>query len=681
MHSHPLRSEGVIFGAEYNPEQWDLATQSQDIPLMVEAGITMVTLGTFAWGALETDDGVYDFKWLRRVMDRLHAAGISVCLATPTACPPMWLYHAHPEMAMTNRTGVRLGQGSRQNWCPSSPAYSRYALRLVGRLAEEFGDHPALAIWHVGNEMGCHNTFCFCERSAADFRQWLRERYGTIDRLNHAWGTAFWGQYFRDFDHIDPPRETTTLQNSAHRLDFARFSSDRQIALYDAERDILKSIAPDVPVTTNFMVTEHISSIDYGSFAEHVDLVANDHYLIADDAQSWRELAFCADRTRGLSDNRPWLLMEHSTSAVNWQPRNIAKTPGEMRRNTLAHIARGADGVMFFQWRQSAFGAEKYHSAVVPHAGTETRIWDEAVALGASVARLAEVRGTTADTAQVAIVFDYEAWWATQLDGHPTVDFSYSTEMRSIHSALLDRGIAVDVVPPKADLSKYSAVVVAGLYMMSQELADKIVDAVERGTHLLVTYFSGIVDSDDHVWLGGYPGALRETLGVRVEEFTPLRAGESVRMQVTDRHPGVAEDELTGSVWAERLRNTTAESLAVYSDPALDGAPAITVRDAVGPTGGSAWYISTHLAPPSLAAVVGEFCRVARIRPAARVRGSHVEVIRRRGDDRSYLFAINHSPKEAFVDAAGTDLLTGEAFTGRIPLRPGDVRVIREATA
>ena len=674
MHPRPIRQDGIVFGCDYNPEQWDEATQLADIPLMVEAGVTMVTLGIFAWGSIEPDDGVLDFGWLVQTMDRLHEAGISVGLATPTACPPMWLHHAHPELAMVDRLGTRLGQGSRQAWCPSSPVYSEFALRIVARMAEAFGAHPALALWHVGNELGCHNTLCYCDTSSAAFRSWLRRRYTSIELLNEAWGTAFWGQYYRDFDHINAPTVTTTFQNPTYQLDFARFSSDQQIALYVAERDLLKSLNPDVPVTTNFMVTEHVRTIDYARFAEHVDLIANDHYLIAEDPESWRELAFSADRTRGLRANEPWLLMEHSTSAVNWQPRNVAKDPGELTRNTLSHIARGADGAMFFQWRQSAFGAEKFHSALVPHAGTDTTIWREVVELGAAFGRLGEVRGTLAESATVAIVFDYEAWWASELDAHPSVDFSYSREMRAIHSDLLDRGIAADVVPPNVDLSKYSAIVVAGLYLMGEDLAHRVSAAVQAGAHLLVTYFSGIVDSDDHVWMGGYPGALRETLGIRVEEFAPLREGDTVRIG-----GGTAEHDLTGTIWTERLTTTSATTLAAYLDAPLTGAPAITVRDSVGEAGGSAWYISTHLPTESLAAVMREFCERAGLEPVARVDGSKVEVVRRSGGGQSYLFAINHSSEVASVGGAGTDLLTGDTFVGDISLEPGGVRVIREA--
>jgi beta-galactosidase len=417
---------GIAFGGDYNPEQWPRETWTEDVRLMREAGVDLVSVGIFSWALLEPADGRLDFDWLDQALDTLHAGGVRVDLATATASPPPWLTRAHPEILPERADGVRLWPGGRQAWCPSSPIFREHSLRLVRALAQRYGDHPALVLWHVSNELGGHNALCYCDVSAAAFREWLRERYSTLDRLNDAWGTAFWSQHYGDWEEILPPRIAPTFPNPTQQLDFHRFSSDAVRDQLRAERDLLREVTPDIPITTNFMAIKFVRNMDYWSWAADVDVVSNDHYLDSADPDNHVELAFSADLTRGLAGGRPWLLMEHSTSAVNWQQRNVAKSPGQLRRNSLAHVARGSDAVLFFQWRQSRAGAEKFHSALLPHAGTDTKVWREVCALGADLQRIGEVAGTVVRH-QVAMVFDWQSWWAAELDSHPTSDLSYST--------------------------------------------------------------------------------------------------------------------------------------------------------------------------------------------------------------------------------------------------------------
>ena len=329
---------------------------------------------------------------------------------------------------------------------PSSPDYRRAATRIAGALAERYGDHPALALWHVHNEYGSHVGPCFCETSADAFRVWLRERYGTLDALNDAWGTTFWGQRYHAWGEITAPVRAPMPVNPTQQLDFMRFSSAEYLACYRLERDALRAHTADVPVTTNFMTT-NCRHMDYWTWAGEVDLVTLCHYLIAEDPDNHLHLAMTADLTRGLAGRRPWLLLEHSTGAVNWQRRNLAKAPGEMRRNSLTHVSRGSDGAMFFQWRASRFGAEKFHSAMVPHAGTDSRLWREVVALGADVAALGEVQGSTV-RADVAVVWDWESWWALELEFRPTSDVKYLERVRAFYAALWHAKATVDFVAP-----------------------------------------------------------------------------------------------------------------------------------------------------------------------------------------------------------------------------------------
>ncbi|MEU1268477.1 beta-galactosidase, partial [Streptomyces sp. NPDC005799] len=430
-----LAVPGIAYGGDYNPEQWPEEVWAEDVRLMREAGVNMVSVGIFSWALLEPSEGTYDFSRTDRILDLLHDHGIAADLATPTAAPPAWFFVQHPEALPVDRDGRTLSYGSRQTFCPSSPAYREAALRITGELAERYADHPAVVMWHVHNEYGCHNAACYCDTSAAAFRTWLRAKYGEdLTALNHAWGTTFWSQWYYDWDQILPPRATGAVPNPTHQLDWRRFCSDELLSLYRAERDLLRTVAPSVPATTNFMVNFSFDALDYWRWAPELDIVSNDHYLQSTDTASEIDIAFSGDLTRSLAGG-PWLLMEHSTGAVNWQPVNRAKGPGEMRRNALAHVAHGADGIAYFQWRAAKAGAEQWHSAMLPHAGTDSQIWRDVVRLGADLGSLAEVRGSVS-TAQVAVVWDWNARWALEQPSQPNGDLRYLDLVRAWYEPL-----------------------------------------------------------------------------------------------------------------------------------------------------------------------------------------------------------------------------------------------------
>ncbi|WP_125612367.1 beta-galactosidase [Specibacter cremeus] len=643
---------GIAFGGDYNPEQWPREVHAEDLVLMKEAGVTLLSVGIFSWALLEPREGEYDFGWLDEVMDNLAGAGIKVALATATAAPPAWLVRKHPEILPVTADGTVLGGGSRRHYTPSSSAYRRYATGITRVIAERYKDHPALALWHVDNELGCHVSEFYGDEDAQAFRDWLARRHGTIEALNDAWGTAFWSQHYASFDEIQPPRVAPSTLNPGQQLDFQRYSSWALIDYYRALLAVLREVTPHVPATTNLMASSATRSMDYFDWARDLDVIANDHYLVAADPDNHVELAFSADLTRGIAGGRPWLLMEHSTSAVNWQPRNRPKLPGEMLRNSLAHVARGADAVMFFQWRQSFAGSEKFHSAMVPHGGKDTRVFREVCELGAALRRLAEVQGSLVES-RVAIVFDYEAWWAAELDSHPSADVRYLDMLRDFHGSLFRRGVTADVLHPAADLSGYDLVLVCTLYAVDDGAAANIAAAARRGATLLVSYFSGIVDKHDHVRLGGYPGAFRDLLGVSVEEFHPLPAGGTVAL----------DDGSTGSVWSEQVRLAGAEAPASFTSYPLAGVPALT-RHAAG--AGTAWYLATRPDAAALDRLVDRLLAESGVAPAAAA-APGVELVRRRHPDgRSYLFALNHGRSEATVDASGRELLGGGRFTGTV---------------
>jgi beta-galactosidase len=455
-----------------------------------------------------------------------------------------------------------------------------------------------------------------------------------------------------------------TFPNPTQQLDFRRFSSDELLSYYVAERDVLRRHSPTVPVTTNFMVMSHFKDADYRAWAPQMDVVSNDHYMRVESPDAHIELAFSADTTRGLASGDPWLLMETATSAVNWQPRNVPKQPGELIRNGLQHVARGADGVCFFQWRASRAGAEKFHSALVPHAGADSKIWREVVQLGATLDNLAEVAGSRV-SADVAIVTDWHAWWACELDSHPSSDVSYLDRAHAIHRDLWQRGITADVVGPDAELSGYRLVVVPTLYLVTDDATQRLRDYVSGGGTALVTYFSGIVDESDHIRLGGYPGAYRDLLGLRVEEFFPLRSGETVTL----------DDGSHADVWTEMLHLGGADSVTSYVDGPVPGVPAIT-QNMFG--AGTAWYLATRLDEAGTTRLVDRLLMQAGVEPPVSVVPG-LEVVSRASETSRYVFLINHTTSDHPITIAGHELLTGETSTDVVTVPAGNVRVVRQS--
>lgn len=659
---------GLAFGADYNPDQWPRAVWQEDVRLMREAGVNIVSLAIFSWARLQPEEDVWDFAWLDEVMDLLHSHGIAVDLATGTASPPPWLTAKHPEVLPVTRTGETVWPGARQHWRPTSPVFRHHALRLATAMAQRYADHPALSAWHVSNELGCHNVHDYSDDAAHAFRTWLRDRYGTLDALNHAWGTGFWSQHYHSWDAVLPPRLAASHPNPTQQLDFKRFSSDALKDYLRAEREVLRRHSPGVPVTTNFMVMSGTWEMNYAEWADEIDFVSNDHYVIPG-PQALDELSFSANLTGNLAGGKPWFLMEHSTSAVNWQPVNKAKRPGELRRDSLLHVAHGADAVCYFQWRQSAAGAEKYHSAMVPHAGWDSGVFRSVSELGRTLRSLSPLAGSRRLPARAAILFDWESWWASEQDSHPSSDLRYHQEALDWYSAFLALGVRADVVPVQADWEGYDVVVAPVLHVVPSTLAKQLTRYTESGGHLITTYFSGTVDENDHVWLGGYPGALRELLGVRVEEFAPLFADETVAL----------DDGSHGTLWSESVRPSTPEVsvLASYLEGDLAGQPAVTRRPL---DLGSATYVSTRLGADSRRDLLRRLLDEADVHSElpVDVRG-RVELTVRADTDSTYWFLTNRTDATVALDGITGEVLTADApADGAEPaLGPRGVTVLR----
>ncbi|MEY9841135.1 beta-galactosidase [Streptacidiphilus sp. EB103A] len=659
----------LTFGGDYNPEQWDPQVWKEDVRLMQEAGVNLVTLGVFAWSWIEPEQDRFDFSGMDQVVELLHSGGIRIDLATPSASPPPWFSENFPEALPMDQYGRRLRHGSRQAFCASSGAYRERTAMVVEQLAQRYAHHPAVVMWHVGNEFGGYNIHCYCPSSAAAFRSWLMHRHGSLEDLNQAWGTSFWSQRYSAWSQVYPPGSTPGRVNPAQQLDFYRFSSDAQLECYRAERDLISRYAPQTPVTTNFMAGT-FKWVDYFRWAPEVDLVSNDHYLVAADPDNHIGLALSADLSRGLAAGRPWLLMEHSTSAVQWQPRNVAKRPGELLRNSLAHVARGSDGACFFQWRQSDSGVEKWHSAMLPHGGTATRNWREVKQLGAVLNAAAEVAGSTVER-EVALLWDYESFWALEMDARPSVDMRYASEVSAWHRALWKQGVTCDIVSANmtaADLSSYRLVLVPSLYLMRQSTADALTAYTQAGGHVVVGPFSGVVDAQDRVLPGSYPGMLRDLLGLRIDEFLPLAENAAVAL----------DDGSVGHFWTERVEARGATVEVTFTNGPAAGGPAV-LHHRVGR--GLVRYAATRFEAAALDGLLTRALDEAGCAPCVPGAGEGVEAVRRLNGERSWLFVLNHTDRPARIDCHGVDLLSGGEADGSFSLAPGGAAVIREQSA
>jgi beta-galactosidase len=670
MEEHP-----VHYGADYNPEQWPEELWPEDVARMREAGVTMVSLGIFSWSRIQPREGEFDFAWLDRVIELLHEGGIAVDLAAATASPPPWASAAYPELLPQDENGAVYWPGSRQQFAPSSPVYRRLAAELVTAIAQRYAGHPAIVMWHVNNEYGCHVNADYSDAARDAFRTWLERRYTTVDALNDAWGTNFWSQRYGGFDEVFPPRKAPYSHNPGQLLDFRRFTSDMLLECYLMEREIIRAAGATQPITTNFMGP--FKPANYAQWAEHMDVVSDDAYPDPNDPESFRAAAFQRDLVRSLKPEVPWILMEQATNALNWRPSNAPKAPGQMAALSAQAIGRGADGILFFQWRQSRAGAEKFHSAMLPHSGTNTRTWREVTALGEQLAALPALPAGARD-AKVALVFDWENWWAVEASDHPLNELDYLAVVQRWYRALHRRHVQVDIVSPERVDGQYALAIAPLLYLLREEGAAALTDFVEGGGHLLAGPFTDVVDEADRFRDGGFLTQLGELCGIRLEDFgalVPPGSTEPGEREARFAGDALAESvELVGTLVVEEIEVAVTDATveASFTSGRRAGHPALTARRA---SRGVARYLATVPDEAGASAVVDHVLADAGIEPVVAGLPAHVEAARR-----GELVTLVHHGADApalTIPISGTDAVTGERVDA-VTLGPFDWAMILE---
>jgi beta-galactosidase len=655
----------IWHGGDYNPEQWPPATWDEDVRLMQASHFNVATVGVFSWVSLQPAEKQFTFEWLDRVLDLLAAGGRHVCLATPTMAQPAWMSHAYPDVLRADPDGIRRHHGRRTNYCPNSPNYRRFAAGIAARLAERYAGHPALVAWHVSNEYG---GACYCDTCAREFRRWLQARYGTLDEVNQRWWTAFWSHTFTDWSQIEPPYSNGETLTGGLSIDYKRFLNDSMLACFVGERDAIRRYSTDVPITTNMMGA--YPHLDYRAWAAEVDVISWDCYPwpSADPG----DIAFLHDLNRGLKDGQPFMLMEQTPSSQNWQPVNALKRPGVLRLWSYLAVAHGADTVMYFQWRRGRGGSEKFHGAVVEHAGrSDTRVFGEVTALGQELERLGPATLGATTPARVAVVFDWNNWWAIDNAVGPIQHKEYVATVRKHYRALYRRNVAIDVVFSDSDLSRYDLVVAPMLHMVKAGLAERVRAQVEPGGSFVTTVFSGVVDETDLAF-EGYPGPLRPLLGLWVEEIDALYEGQTNRIVMADGSGTYSCTRL-----CEVVRLEGADVLATFGAEFYRGSPAVT-RNRL--ERGQAFYIATDADDAFLDAFYGRLLQERAIRPALEA-PTGVEIAERIAvDGRRLLFVLNHTDAPALIPLAGertyVDLLRDSSIRDTLDIGPRDVAIL-----
>ncbi|HAQ0413658.1 TPA: beta-galactosidase [Enterococcus faecium] len=656
----------MYYGADYNPEQWSKDVILEDMTLMKQAGVNYVSINIFGWVSLQPNESTFDFSFLDWLIDLLYQNEIMIDLANGTASPPAWLVNKYPDMMPMTIHGNRLVHGSRQHYCPTSETYRHYAAVLSAEVAKRYHDHPGIVMWHINNEYTCHIHECYCARCRTRFQQWLEDKYQTIDALNTAWSTKFWSQSYREWHEIFLPEQMPTSKNPAQQLDYARFISAMNLEIYLIEKEAIATYSKNIPFMTNLMGLHKY--VDGFKWAPEMDVVSWNTYPNPFSPMPYPQF-LANDLTRSLK-KKPFLIMEQAPSAVNWREVNGRKKAGQMRLWSYEAIAHGSDGIMFFQWRQSRGGAEKFHSAVVPHGQpAESRVFKECCQLGNELKELQEVVGTQF-MADVAVVFDWENWWALELDEKPR-SLKYIHQMSRLYEALRDLNVTVDFVHPDEDISAYRFVIAPNLYSAHRSFGKKINNYVANGGVFLTNFFSGIVNENDQVYLGGYPGLFKETLGITVEEFSPLK--ETMHGKITfDQHT------FTSNLWEEVIHLDQATSFGYFANDDLKDSPAITVNHYGD---GYAYYIGTELAPSDLSLVLAKIFHDNHLEKTALrfiAADTPVSVTCRKGKDYTLLFLINHTDnnEKIVLKNQGYSLLDGQRVN-TIDVPAKDVQIIK----
>ena len=666
---HNYKTPFILYGGDYNPDQWDDITIEEDMELFKKAGVNLLILPVFAWARIEPREGEYNFEWLDNILHKIWENNIHFFLATPTTAQPAWLSHKYEDVLPVDIAGRKRTHGMRVFFCVNSVHYRERAAALAKVMAERYGNFPGLAGWHVSNEYG---TYCYCEHCQIKFREWLWKRYHTLEELNLRWHTSFWGRILYDFDEVMLPTQLNDdfRFNPAIQLDYMRFVTDSTLECYLNEADILKQATPDLPVFTN--ISGYIKNLDQFKMVPHMDYAGWDNYPTPDQKRSIPALKH--NIMRAAKDGASFLVAEQSPNQQNWQPYNKLKKPGEIRRIAYQGLAYGSDSSLYFQMRQSIAGQEKHHGAFISHAGWDSRIFQECCELGQELKSLGDVFLKGRIHAQVGIVFDWDNWWALELTSGPSKDMDYFKQVHNYYEAFYKQNIPVDILKTTSDFSGYKILVLPMLYMMKEGIAERITVFVENGGTLLATYMTGHADENDRCIFGAYPGPLKDVLGMWVEETDALYPEEENEIRIINKNLSLKE-KYRCRFLCDVIRLTTAEALAVYGECFYQNTPVVT-RNVYG--NGQSYYLGSEPDEDFLMDFTKVICSEQEVKAEFTFSGE-IEISTRYNQTGKTTFMINHGEEAGNVNL-GTetfeDLIHKTMVIGWYELPAGDVAVL-----
>lgn len=665
-----------LFGGDWNPEQWPEDTWEHDLDMLEDAHINEVTINVFSWALLQPAEDRYDFSMLDKIVALLVKHDFNIVMATGTAALPGWMVRLHPETIRTEQNGTRHVFGGRHNFCPTSPYFRKASRALAAHVAERYAGTSGLVAWHVCNEYGGGGGLCYCDHCAEAFRTWLKNKYGTVEALNKAWCANFWSHTIYDWGDVVPPVSygdgisDAKCVVSGLQMDYRRFQNQAQLACYTNERDAIRAYDAATPITTNLMGT--FKDLDYFEWAKEMDVVSWDNYPGMDTPPSFT--AMCHDLMRGIGGNKPFMLMEQTPNQQNWFPFCKVKRSGEVRKLSWQAVSHGADTVQFFQMKQSIGGCERFHGAVIAHDGTEqSRVFKETAALGGELDRIGKRIMGSEIRAKVAIMFDWQSYWSLEGCVGPTAGFSYPNEVHRFYRAFWRRNVPVDIIEsttPLDKLKQYDLAVAPALITVLPGVAETLESYVSEGGSFITGYMAGIHDEHDLVVPGGYPGKLRDLMGVWVEEIDALAPDETIEVH------GDAVDA-KGEIVASIIHREGARRLAAYGGGEFyAGHSALTVNT-YGK--GKAYFVGTPLDETGMSAFMAPIIKELGLKPLDTPEDVSLSV--RYGDDGvRYAFLINNSEsdKRLCLDElnGGVELLTGHVVDGPVELKPYGVNVI-----
>ena len=659
----------ILYGGDYNPNQWPKEIWEQDMVYFKDARINSATINVFSWAKIQPAEDTYYFDELDEIVEMLSKENYDIILATSTGAMPAWLYKKYPEVARTDYFGRHHKFGQRHNHCPNSLVFQKYAKALVEKLAERYAHNPHVTCWHISNEYGGE---CYCENCEKAFRVWLKNKYGTIEAVNKAWNMEFWGHTVYDWDEIvlpnalgDGMENGTDTAFAGLSVDYRRFMSDSMLENYKMERDVVRRYNPDTIITTNLMGTYKF--LDYFKWAKEMDIVSWDNYPSYN--TPWSFTAMSHDLMRGLKD-APFMLMEQTPSQQNWQPYNSLKKPGQMRAQSIQTMAHGADTVQFFQLRRSVGGCEKFHGAVIGHVGhNNTRVFREVKQLGEELERLGTSTLGSVNQADVGIIFDWDNYWALDYTSGPTEDMKYVDQIHHYYKFFYDNNIGVNMIPVDADFSKYKIVVAPVLYMVKEGMKEALTKFVENGGILITTFMSGLVNESDNVHLGGYPGPLRELAGVWVEEIDALAPEQTNTITFTDG------TRMSCNLLCDLMHLEGAQLLASYDENFYAGMPAIT-KNTFGK--GCTYYIGTNMGQEGIDKVLKMATQQAGVHPVVK-EPTALEVVCRKTANSTHYYIFNFKETEIVIPeqfVGYTDLLTGKKVESGMRMKHYDALIL-----